>query len=484
MVNISTKVFELYGWGNSTINNYSRMNDKLWGDYGKLMGSQKGLIDIAKILMQCSAKDLSVWHAVDRLERLSLASNKGMETSELGLNITAGIAPEVKAAENIKNMIDKRKAVTAELNKMSLESGKFWNSQASNLATPLIKASTSWSAGIYNDILNSQKMLSNRAKSMLLESAKDWTTQRMKLGASLKKMTYVELLKFNKSSVEFQKSIFSSEKTRLIRGINDIVKDNSTIRMNNFFGANLKQQKAFSDLKKLSLDEKLLKEAVKSINSDFKVILDKYSEDNITFDKKMFSSLSDKEQITNLLSESLDELVYAKEVSYSLMPHQLVLLEKIINAYKSNNYFYIPFIAFSLIDSLFNDIVCEIERVIKQIEGIIYIDKSRGKQPKVTNFLYNFDFNMGDMEQMEIYSLLKVYQNLYSSYSENIYSGACNRHAIMHGAWEEVDKINKLDVLKLMQFVFVLEKNINNIYALLKSDKNLRITQKKTVIPN
>ncbi len=99
----------------------------------------------------------------------------------------------------------------------------------------------------------------------------------------------------------------------------------------------------------------------------------------------------------------------------------------------------------------------------------IYIDKNRGKQPKITNFLYNVDFEMGDMEQTEIYSLLKVYQNLYSSYSENIYSGVCNRYAIMYGAWEEVDEINKLDVLKLVQFVFVLEKNLRSIVVKLSS---------------
>ncbi|WP_271000816.1 hypothetical protein [Listeria seeligeri] len=73
------------------------------------------------------------------------------------------------------------------------------------------------------------------------------------------------------------------------------------------------------------------------------------------------------------------------------------------------------------------------------------------------------------MEQTEIYSLLKVYQNLYSSYSENIYSGVCNRYAIMYGAWEEVDEINKLDVLKLVQFVFVLEKNLRSIVVKLSS---------------
>ncbi|EDN7368447.1 hypothetical protein F3336_14020 [Listeria monocytogenes] len=115
------------------------------------------------------------------------------------------------------------------------------------------------------------------------------------------------------------------------------------------------------------------------------------------------------------------------------------------------NSFYIPFVAFSLIDSLFSDILKWIEEAAKHIEGYIRLNRSGGKGVKVTNFLYNFDFKMDDMDHMEIYSLFKVYGNLYSNYESSSYSGMINRHAIIHGDWEDVEQINKLEALKLMQ---------------------------------
>ncbi|ECB9601376.1 hypothetical protein FLR11_16655, partial [Listeria monocytogenes] len=52
------------------------------------------------------------------------------------------------------------------------------------------------------------------------------------------------------------------------------------------------------------------------------------------------------------------------------------------------NSFYIPFVAFSLIDSLFSDILKWIEEAAKHIEGYIRLNRSGGKGVKVTNFLY------------------------------------------------------------------------------------------------
>ncbi|EAE8037304.1 hypothetical protein BMU14_15580, partial [Listeria monocytogenes] len=72
--------------------------------------------------------------------------------------------------------------------------------------------------------------------------------------------------------------------------------------------------------------------------------------------------------------------------------------------------------------------------------------------------------------------------NLYSNYESSSYSGMINRHAIIHGDWEDVEQINKLEALKLMQFIYVMERNIDKIYTLFKDDMSLNAESKELLL--
>ncbi|MBC1780575.1 hypothetical protein [Listeria booriae] len=173
-------------------------------------------------------------------------------------------------------------------------------------------------------------------------------------------------------------------------------------------------------------------------------------------------SLNERTELISFLESSLDKLTKFETESYVLYPHQYFLTDKIIKSYRSNNYFYIPFIGFSLIDSLFKDVLQTIKETQNKLTNSWVRKQSNGKSALAYNSIYNIDFNFNEMHQVEIYSLFGVYEKLYANYEDN-YSGNLNRNAVMHGDWSEVEGIGKYEALRIMQFIVVLEKNIDMI---------------------
>ncbi|MBC1492420.1 hypothetical protein HB825_10410 [Listeria booriae] len=179
-------------------------------------------------------------------------------------------------------------------------------------------------------------------------------------------------------------------------------------------------------------------------------------------------SASERGELISFLETSLDKLTKFEAESYVLHPHQYFLTDKIIKAYRSNNYFYIPFIGFSLIDSLFKDVLQTIKETQRKLANSWEKKKSNGKSALAYNALYNTDFNFHEMHQIEIYSLLRVYENLYANYDDN-YSGVLNRNAVMHGDWVDIEEMGKYEALRIMQFIVVLEKNIDMIQKIFQN---------------
>ncbi|MBC6316966.1 hypothetical protein [Listeria grandensis] len=173
-------------------------------------------------------------------------------------------------------------------------------------------------------------------------------------------------------------------------------------------------------------------------------------------------SVSERGELISFLELSLDKLTKFEAESYVLHPHQYFLTNKIIKAYRSNNYFYIPFIGFSLIDSLFKDVLQTIKETQSKLANSWVKKQANGKSALAYNSIYNIDFNFNEMHQVEIYSLLGVYEKLYANYEDN-YSGNLNRNAVMHGDWVDVEGMGKYEALRIMQFIVVLEKNIDMI---------------------
>ncbi|MBC2258906.1 hypothetical protein [Listeria booriae] len=179
-------------------------------------------------------------------------------------------------------------------------------------------------------------------------------------------------------------------------------------------------------------------------------------------------SVSERGELISFLELSLDKLTKFEAESYVLHPHQYFLTDKIIKAYRSNNYFYIPFIGFSLIDSLFKDVLQTIKETQSKLANSWVKKQDRGKSALAYNSIYNIDFNFNEIHQVEIYSLLGVYEKLYANYKDN-YSGNLNRNAVMHGDWVDVERMGKYDALRIMQFIVVLEKNIDIIQKIFQN---------------
>lgn len=57
---------------------------------------------------------------------------------------------------------------------------------------------------------------------------------------------------------------------------------------------------------------------------------------------------------------------------------------------------------------------------------------------------------------------------MYANYKDN-YSGNLNRNAVMHGDWVDVERMGKYDALRIMQFIVVLEKNIDIIQKIFQN---------------
>ncbi|HAC3425340.1 hypothetical protein [Listeria monocytogenes] len=491
-MNNSMKGFSSYIWNNSKVDKIFQVNDRLWGDYRNLFKNQSVFInnEILRVLF--------MFHGNETI----LGISKDWKPQEKGLKNIDKIISETMKMGSLQKFENTRSALAIALGNKSVESAKAILNRENEIKQA-IKIIDIAALGNLKDIENTRNHLSGKLVKLSLDSAKSWQKHADEANNTLKRASSFIAAEGVKDFLASQKKWSSSMRNlsavtknhMRILGLSDIVKDNSIRRLTRILGeesiniserrklisSTMKGIEIFTHSAKRGLSSKVLSK-IGYISSNSKDMLDKYSAENITFGKGMYYSLTDKEQVMNKLEDSVNSLIYAEANSYVLMPHQLVLLKKIINAYKSNNYFYIPFVAFSLIDSLFSDILKWIEEAAKHIEGYIRLNRSGGKGVKVTNFLYNFDFKMDDMDHMEIYSLFKVYGNLYSNYESSSYSGMINRHAIIHGDWEDVEQINKLEALKLMQFIYVMERNIDKIYTLFKDDMSLNAGSKELLL--
>ncbi|EAW7091504.1 hypothetical protein FG231_14680, partial [Listeria monocytogenes] len=460
-MNNSMKGFVSYRWNNSKVDKIFQVNNRLWGDYRNLFRNQNVFInnEILRVLF--------MFHGNETI----LGISKDWKPQEKGLKNIDNIISETMKMGSLRKFETTRSALALALGNESIESAKAILNRENEIkqASKIMDIAA---LGNLKDIENTRNRLSGKLVKLSLASAKSWQKHADEANNTLKRASSFIVAEGVKDFLASQKKWSSSVRNlsattknhMRILGLSDIVKDNSMRRLTRILGeesiniserqkfisSTMKGTGIFTDSAKSGLSSKVLSK-IGYIHSNSKDMLDKYSTENITFGKGMYYSLTDKEQVMKKLEDSVSSLIYVEENSYVLMPHQFVLLKKIINAYKSNNYFYVPFIAFSLIDSLFSDILNCIKEAAKHMEGYIHLDKSGGKGVKVTNFLYNFDFKMDDMDQMEIYSLFKVYGNLYSNYESSFYSGMINRHALIHGDWEDVEQINKLEALKLMQ---------------------------------
>ncbi|EAG2315645.1 hypothetical protein BZD61_14615 [Listeria monocytogenes] len=493
-MNNSMKGFGSYTWNNSKVDKIFQVNDRLWGDYRNLFKNQSVFInnEILRVLF--------MFHGNETI----LGISKDWKPQEKGLKNIDKIISETMKMGSLQKFDNTRSALAIALGNKSVESAKAIQNRENEIKQTSKIIIDIAALGNLKDIENTRNRLSGKLAKLSLDSAKSWQKHAYEANNDLKRASSFIAVEgvtdFLASQKKWSSSVrnLSAATTNHMRilGLSDIVKDDSIRRLKWILGeesiktsirqklisTKMKGIGIFTDSAKNGLSSKVLSK-IGYINSNSKDMLDKYSAENITFGKGMYYLLTDKEQVMNKLEDSVNSLIYAEANSYVLMPHQLVLLKKIINAYKSNNYFYIPFVAFSLIDSLFSDILKWIEEAAKHMEGYIRLNKSGGKGVKVTNFLYNFDFKMGDMDHMEIYSLFKVYGNLYSNYESSSYSGMINRHAIIHGDWEDIEHINKLEALKLMQFIYVMERNIDKIYyTLFKDDMNLNAESKALIL--
>ncbi|EKZ4916897.1 hypothetical protein QNO38_000249 [Listeria monocytogenes] len=487
-MNDSMKGFGSYIWNNSKVDKIFQLNDRLWGDYRNLFRNQNVFINNEMLRV------LFMFHGNETI----LGISKDWKTQEKGLKNIDKITSETMTMGSLQKLVTTRSALDLALGNKSIESAKAIQYQENGIKETQKIILDIAKLGNLTDIGNTRDRLSGKLMKLSFDSAKSWQKHADEVNKTLKKISSLSAIEGVKGSLASQGKWTSNSSVVPIKpfldfSFSDTVKDDSIRRLRRILGDQsinisishkfvyTKMKGTFTDSAKSGLSSKVLSK-IGYIDSNLKDMLDKFSTENITFGKDMYYSLTDKEQVMKKLEDSVKGLIYAEVKSYVLMPHQLVLLKKIINAYKSNNYFYIPFVAFSLIDSLFSDILKWIEDAAKHIEGYIRLNRSGGKGVKVTNFLYNFDFKMDDMDHMEIYSLFKVYGNLYSNYDSSYYSGMINRHAIIHGDWEDVEQINKLEALKLMQFIYVMERNIDKIYTLFKDDMSLNAGSKELLL--